>query len=184
MASMFLYCIYILWYIYCGSILKNSFHLNAEQIIHQNFIVSMIHFCSLLVLTYLSYKIYPLKILKIRLTIFLIFIISCPYLLNNAESAFDILLIQTFITVFGTTVNPAIPLCYKYLPVFKRFTYASFAYALSRAFIYIVTSFSLVYCTNFLGHWGILVIMIPASVAFIYAIYHFEELEKVDTHHF
>ena len=175
-------CFYLA-YIYCGNILKNSFDFTSEQVISQNLIVSVIQLISWLILTYLSYIIYPIKIVKIRIIIFSVFILLCPYLLNNANSSFQILLIQSFIAVFGFMGTPAMPIFYKNFPVFKRFTYTTFAYALSRAFIYIITSFGLVYCSKFFGHWGILLIIIPTAISFIYGLNHFEQLEKEDSHH-
>jgi MFS transporter, MHS family, proline/betaine transporter len=167
-------------YMYCGNILKVSFNFTPEQIIHQNFIVSIIQLISWIILAFLSYKIYPLKILKVKLIIFLAFIVVCPYLLYYVSSSFQILLIQSFVVIFGFMGTPAVPIFYKHLPIFRRFTYATFTYALSRAFIYIVTSFGFVYCSNYFGHWGILIIMIPTAIAFTYGLHHFETIEKVD----
>lgn len=171
-------------YMYCGSILKTSFNFTPEQVIHQNFVVSMIQLFSWFILVFLCYKIYPLKIIKIRLAIFIMFVLICPYLLNNLTSPFQIMLIQSVIAVFGFMGTPAMPIFYKHFPVFKRFTYATFAYALSRAFVYVATSFGLVYFSEFFGHTVILVIMIPTAIAFIYAIRHFELLEKGVLHPF
>lgn len=170
-------------YMYCGNILKTTFHFTPEEVIHQNFIVSMIQLFSWLIVAYLSYIIYPLKILKVRLILFLIFIAFCPYLLNNITSSYQIMMIQAFIAVFGFMGTPAIPIFYKHFPVFKRFTYATFSYALSRAFIYVVTSFGLVYFSTFFGNYVVLVVMIPTAIAFIYAVHHFETLEKANEHH-
>jgi MFS family permease len=170
-------------YMYCGNILKTTFHFTPEEVIHQNFIVSMIQLFSWLIVAYLSYIIYPLKILKVRLILFLIFIAFCPYLLNNITSSYQIMMIQAFIAVFGFMGTPAIPIFYKHFPVFKRFTYATFSYALSRAFIYVVTSFGLVYFSTFFGNYVVLVVMIPTAIAFIYAVHHFETLEKANERH-
>lgn len=170
-------------YMYCGNILKTTFHFTPEEVIHQNFIVSMIQLFSWLIVAYLSYIIYPLKILKVRLILFLIFIAFCPYLLNNITSPYQIMMIQAFIAVFGFMGTPAIPIFYKHFPVFKRFTYATFSYALSRAFIYVVTSFGLVYFSTFFGNYVVLVVMIPTAIAFIYAVHHFETLEKANERH-
>ncbi len=170
-------------YMYCGNILKTTFHFTPEEVIHQNFIVSMIQLFSWLIVAYLSYIIYPLKILKVRLILFLIFIAFCPYLLNNITSPYQIMMIQAVIAVFGFMGTPAIPIFYKHFPVFKRFTYATFSYALSRAFIYVVTSFGLVYFSTFFGNYVVLVVMIPTAIAFIYAVHHFETLEKANEHH-
>ena len=165
-------------YMYCSDILKTSFHFSPEDVIRQSFIVSTIQLFSWGILSYLSYIIYPLKIVIVRFWIFVVFSALCPYLLSSATSAFQILLIQAFFVIFGFMGSPAMPIFYKHFPVFKRFTCTTFAYALSRAFIYVITSFGYVYCSKFLGHWGIIVVILPTAICFIYAIYHFADLEK------
>ena len=69
-------------YVHCGNILKNSFGYNAESVIHHNLIISIIQLVGLITISLLSYKIYPLKILKTKLAIFSIGILACPYLLK------------------------------------------------------------------------------------------------------
>ncbi len=70
-------CFYII-YVYCGSILKTSFGYNSAQIIHHNFIISIVQLCWFAILAYLSYYIHPLKILKVFAIIFTSFILVCP----------------------------------------------------------------------------------------------------------
>jgi hypothetical protein len=72
---------------------------------------------------------------------------------------------------------PAMPIFYRHIPILKRFTYATFTYAVSRAFIYVVTSFGFAYSANYFGHWGILLIFIPAAGAFTYGLRHFEIID-------
>ncbi|BBJ31328.1 hypothetical protein RAS_04370 [Rickettsia asiatica] len=98
---------FYLTYIYCGDILKNNFNYTPEQVIHQNLLVSVIELFDAFLLIYLSTKIYPLKILKIKLSVFAIFIIACPYLFYNATNPTYIFLIQLFIMLFGCFINPA-----------------------------------------------------------------------------
>ncbi|WP_375331587.1 MFS transporter [Candidatus Tisiphia endosymbiont of Temnostethus pusillus] len=166
-------------YIYCGNLLKNSFGCTAEQVIHQNFIISIFSFLGTLVLTYLSYRIYPLKIVKTLLLIFCLFVLACPYLLNNLNSSFDVFLMQLFVTLFvptGASTGHAI--FYRYFPVFKRFSCASLTFAISRALMHVVTSFSIVYLTEYWHHWGIMVILLPVCIGFAFGLFHFEKLEK------
>ena len=170
-------CFYIA-YIHCSHILQKQFGYSAEQIIHQNFIVSVVELISFIILPYLSYYIYPLKILKAKTAIFVPFILICPYLLDHATSGFHILLIQSFIMFFVLENMPATPIFYIYFPVFKRFTYVTFIYALSRAVMYVITSFGLIYLTKYFGNYGLLVIMIPITLGFIFGLYYFEKLEK------
>ncbi|MGL5784257.1 MAG: hypothetical protein ACRCYZ_02115 [Alphaproteobacteria bacterium] len=44
--------------------------------------------------------------------------------------------------------------------------------------MYITTSFGLVYLTSWFGNFGLWVIMLPTTVAFHWAINHFEKLDK------
>ncbi|KJW03538.1 permeases of the major facilitator superfamily [Rickettsia endosymbiont of Ixodes pacificus] len=86
--SLALFCIQCADPVYCGNILKNSFNYTPAQIIHQNFLVSIVHVASYIIITYLSYYIYPLIILRVKAIIFGIFILLFPYLLNYSTSGF------------------------------------------------------------------------------------------------
>ena len=92
-------------------------------------------------------------------------------------AAWQLMAIQSFVILFAMTAAPAMPIFIKRFPVFKRFTYTSFIYALTRALMYVVTSFGLVYLTDLLGHKGLWVILVPCSVGFIWGVRHFEVLE-------
>lgn len=170
-------CFY-LSYIHCSLILKDSFSFSPEQVIHQNFIVSIVQIGAYLLFTCLSYRIYPLKILKVKLFISLAIIIGYPYWLNNLNNDLQVLLLQSSIIFFAADASPATSIFYKYFPVLKRFTYINFTYALSRAVIYVIASFGLVYLTKYLGSWGILIITIPVFAGYIFGLQHFERLEK------
>ncbi|XVN42285.1 MAG: MFS transporter [Candidatus Rickettsia vulgarisii] len=166
-------------FIHCGNILKNSFGYSAEQVIYHNFLVSIGTFVYMLFITYLSYKIYPLKILKVKIIIMVIFSTICPYLLDHViVTPFYLMLFQLFILMFGPSKTPAFPIILKNFPVFKRFTFSSFSYALSRAIIYIITAFGIVYFIEYFGNLGIIIIMIPIYVGYSYGLRHFEQLER------
>ena len=165
-------------YIHCSNILKNTFAYTAEQVIHHNLFVAIVNFIAYVIITYLSYRIYPLIIIKFRLLIFWIFILISPYLLYNTTNPFDVMLIQSFFIIFRPDAFPAIPIYIKHFPIFRRFTLTSLLFALSRALMHIVTSFGLVYLVEFFGHFGILILMIPVSIGFMFGIHHFSKLEK------
>ncbi|KIJ88398.1 MFS transporter [Rickettsia asembonensis] len=172
-------------YVYCSNILKDFFHYTSEQVITHNFIVSIIQFFGCLIFrVYLSSIVHPLKILKIFLAIFLLFILLFPYLLNNLSSPIELLILQSILVIVALGDATAVPIFFKHFPVFKRFTYSSFLYALSRALIYLVTSFCIVYLVNYFGHWGILVISIPLSISYGFGILHFEQLERKSHNYF
>jgi len=166
-------------YIHCGNILKNSFGYSVDAIIHHNFIVALIQLLAVSFITFISYKIYPLKIIKIKLLMFFLFILVCPFLLNNITIPFHLLLIQIFIVSFADVVLPAAPIFLKHLPILKRFTYSGIIYALSRALMYLITSFGIIFLTKYFGSYGFLIIIIPIIIGCYLGVNYFEKLEKV-----
>jgi MHS family proline/betaine transporter-like MFS transporter len=132
----------------------------------------------LLVPTYLSYYIHPLKIVKTMASISTILIIFISYAISHVTTPFQLMLVQCLFTCFSIDTAPASPVFLVHLPVFKRFTYSTFLYALSRAIVYFATAFGFLYFTEKFNDFGLLVIMIPVIIGFFYALSHFEKLEK------
>lgn len=87
--------------------------------------------------------------------------------------------IQTLSILFTLTGVPAIPIVIRQFPVLRRFTYTSFIYALSRTVIYVVTSFGLVYFTEWFGHLGVCLILLPITGGFLWGVNHCEKLANV-----
>ena len=170
-------CFYFI-YVYCGEILKNSFHYTSIQIVHQNLIVALVEFSGVVCLVYLSCKIYPLKIVKIKALMFSTIILLSPYLLSQVSSPYQVLLIQSFSCLCWLNIIPATPIFFKHFPVFRRFTCASLIYALSRGLMYVITSIGLVYLTEKFNHYGLLVIFVPLIIGFWYGFIHCEQTEK------
>jgi len=73
---------------------------------------------------------------------------------------------------------PAMPIIYRHFPVFKRFTYVSFIFALSRAVIYLVTSFGLIFLNALFGYYGMLIVVIPGIIGFGFGLLHFTRLDQ------
>lgn len=170
-------CLYIT-YIHGGNLLK-SIGYTAEQVIHQNLIISLIEFLSILFTVFLSYKIHPLKILRVRFLLFVpLLLISLGMLANNTTSQ-SVFLFQVVTAALPLSPIPAVAVFFVYFPVFRRFTYTSFIYALSRMLMHVFTAFGLVYLSDFLGHYGLLVIMTPLSIGFFWGVHYFEKLEKL-----
>ncbi len=175
-------CFYLAFF-HCKDILIDNFGYTAEQVIHQNFFVAVVEMLGVLPLVYLGYYIYPILILKVRLVIFWIFILLYPYLLNNVRTPFDIFILQSLLMFFVPDLTPGQSILYTYFPVFKRFTYVGFMYAISRTIMYIITSFGLIYLTTQLGNYGLLIVMIPVMIGYTFGILHFEKLEIASGHY-
>lgn len=169
---------FYLAYMYFNQPLKDIYGYNAEEVIFHNFLLSIISLVTLGLLAFLSYKIHPLKILKARGKACLLVSFFLPLAILNSTHHYHIFLIQIFVLLTALSPIPGVSVFIKYLPTLKRFTAASFVYALSRAMMYIITSFSLVYLTEMLGYYGLWLIMIPVNIGFLWGIKHFEELER------
>jgi MFS family permease len=170
----FLYFVYF----YSSNILKSTFNYDAHQILIYNFLLGIVDVLGCAVLrTYLSTKIYPLRILQVVWTILVIFIPFLPWLLNHMTAPWHLFLIRSFIIVFRVTELPASPIFFKNFPVFKRFSYASLLYALAHGSVYLVTSFGMTYLVKYFGYWGLLIMMLPAAIGYRYGLNHFKQLE-------
>lgn len=170
-------CFYIS-YMYCGTLLKHDFGMTGEQVVAHNFILSVINFAGLLSFVLLTYKIYPLKILRAKLWIYLPFVVLTPLILGHISTPLELLIFQSVGVVFGPSTIPAKAIFLVHFPIFKRFTYAGFIAALAHAMVYILTSFGLVFLSKLFGHWGILIITLPTAIGFALAVQYFDRLEK------
>jgi len=182
LAYFFINCARPVWfyfvYIHCALILKHSFNYSPQQVIQHNLFLAIIEFIATVFYARLSYKIYPLKIINVRVFVSFVFIIFVPYLFSNVTTAMQLFFIQGFVCLFKPTQGPAAAIFIPHFPVFKRFKYVGFLYALARALMYIITSFGLVYLTETFGHWGLLIVLVPVLIGVKYGISHFEILEK------
>lgn len=174
-------CLYFS-YMYFANILKAQ-NFTSEFIITHNFFLSIIEFAGILLITFMSMKINPLKVLKFKSSSYIILMLLFPILMSYGGNYRLIFTIQCISVILTLSAVPAVPIFIKYFPVPRRFTYVSFIYALSRAIVYVVTSFGLVYLTEWFGHIGVSFILLPIGAGFLWAIYHFERLEESQHKH-
>ncbi len=171
-------CFYLL-YIFFNPILIDKCGFTTSDIIFNNFILASIDVFSCAILTFLSYRIYPLKILKFRSSLFLICILFLPYAIQNVSNFYQIFMIQFFILATALDAPPANGIFIKHIPVLRRMTASSFIYALTRALMYIITSFGLVYLINVFGYYGVWVVAIPVCVGYMWAVKYFAAIENI-----
>jgi hypothetical protein len=164
-------------FIYCGNLYKTLFKFDSGQVIYQNFLVSISELLMAVFFLILGRFVYPLKILRTILCIYSLFVLCSPYLLDNIKTPFDLICIQVFSTCFAMGIIPASAILYKHFPIFKRFTYTSMLYALSRILMYGITSFGLIILIKFFGNYGFIILMIPIIIAYGLGISHFQKLD-------
>jgi MFS family permease len=166
---------FYLSYMYFNPILKENFGYSSEDIIRHNFFLSIIMVIFYIFWAMLSSRIHPIKILKIRALLFLLLMVSLPFLIIITPNPVVLFFIQALILLTPLDGMPADAVFIYHFPVFRRFTYTSFLYALSRALMYIIISFGLVYLGSCFGLWFI---TLPITVAYLYGVFHFEKLES------
>jgi MFS transporter, MHS family, proline/betaine transporter len=169
---------FYLAYMYFNPLLMEKFGYSSKDIIQHNFLLSFVNILSGIFWALLSHRIHPIKLMKIRWIFTLILMISLPLLIMGIKSSFQLYLIQSLILFLSLGSLPGEAVFYYHLPIYRRFTLASFLYALSRALMYIITSISLVYLGNYFGNFGIWFITLPITLAYIYGVYHFQILES------
>jgi MFS family permease len=165
-------------FVYCSNILKNVFNYTPEQIIEHNLIISLINLCGFIIVTFLSTRIYPLKILRVKFIGYITFAIVGPYILFNINSAQHLLLLQAFIILLISDSMPSSPIFYKHFPVFSRFTSATLVYACSRALMYVVSSFGLVYLEKAFSNYGLFFLFGLVAIGLGFGLFHFEKLDR------
>lgn len=168
---------FYLGYIYFNPLLKDNFGYSPEQIIKHNFYLSMFMLAASAFLLILSNHIHPLKILRIRWILTFFLMVSLPFLVSIVDTPYKLFIIQACIVSFNLTGLPADAVFYYHLPIFRRFTLATFLYALSRTVMYVITSFGLVYLGIYFGEFGLWVLTIPITLGYLFGIFQFEELE-------
>jgi uncharacterized membrane protein len=62
-------------------------------------------------------------------------------------------------------------------PVYKRFMCTSLIFAISRALMYAISSFGIVFATNYYNHWGLMIIIIPVIIGYTFGLFYFRKLE-------
>jgi MHS family proline/betaine transporter-like MFS transporter len=159
-------------------ILKESFRYNSEDIVRHNFCLALVLCATYATVAYLSSRIHPLKIQKIKSTFGLLLFILLPFLIMAVTSPMQLFLIQAMLIIFKLDESPSIAIFYNHFPIYCRFTSATILFALSRAVVFAITSFGLIYLTSYFGYFGIWVVVLPISIAYLCGLSHFEGLER------
>ena len=170
-----------LCYMYFNPILKQDYGYSTEDIIHHNFLLSLIQFSTWLFLAVLSFRIHPLKIMKTIGVVFLFITIFLPFLIAYRTNHFYLFALQAMLMIFSIVSFPGVPIFIKNFPVLKRVMATSVLYSLSRAVVYVFTSFGLVYLSEVFGHYGLWIVMLPITIGFLWGVKHFEVVEGICT---
>lgn len=173
-------CFYFV-FIYCGQILKNQFEYSSSEIIKHNFIISIFPVLSCFIRAILSKKIHPLLLFKYSLiTSFCLFTMVAFYLDSN-HSVLGIGIFQSLLLMLTPNGYSESSVMFPHLPVFKRFKSACLSYAFSRAFMYVITSFGLIFIIKLVGISGGLIFAVSCVTGMgMYGYFYFLRLEQMN----
>lgn len=173
---------FYLTFIYFNPTLKTLGYTSTNIIFH-NFYLSILVIFYNVFMIHISTKFNPLKIVRFRANYGLLIISILPLFLINNCSAWSITFVQCLLLLYRGGATPADSIFIQRFKAAKRFTFVTFNYALSRAFVHIVSAFGLVYLTEWFGFYGIWLIALPIALAFIWGVQHFDKLENLGGDH-
>jgi MHS family proline/betaine transporter-like MFS transporter len=116
--------------------------------------------------------------MKVKWVFIFSLMLAMPFLILTLNSPVHLFLLQASILILHLGSMPGEAVFYIHLPIYRRFTFGSFLYALSRALMYIITAFGLVFLGDYFGPFGLWFITLPITVAFLYGLLYFEGLER------
>ncbi len=166
-------------YIYCPVLLKTKYLYTSAEVLSQSIMIVFCDIIQCIIITLLCFKFRPIQILKVKTIIFFPLLLIIPLLLNHAENhVANIMIVQLILVFLGPKPVPTSQAFYRGFEVHKRMTIASMVFAVSRVFIYVITSFGIVYLQQKIDNWGVLVILMPITLGFLYALTKFDQIEK------
>lgn len=169
-------CFY-LGFLYFNPILQSNFGYTANDVVQHNFFLSIVSVITNIGLTILSFYFHPLRILKVLGYSMLTLMVALPFLIQGIANPNQLFFIQVLILLVPLSAAPADAVFITHFPIYRRVTFASLLYAISRALMFIITSFGLIYLEKAFGYYGLWVISIPVALAYLYGLKHFEKLE-------
>lgn len=158
---------FYVFYIYCGNILKNTYHLTLINILNHNVLLAGCFFIYTLLLSLLTLKCNPLRIVKVRCLLLIIALPFLPSLLQGATIK-QFFLIQLVYGVLCEGCFPAHALFMKAFSTLQRLTTVSFVFGLSRIIVCLITTYVCWWFEQCFGILGImLLILVNALIAFL-----------------
>jgi hypothetical protein len=108
------------------------------------------------------------------------FLIICsPLMMGSLES---LLWFQNLISLLLISDICTAPIVYKNIPIGYRFKITSLAFALSRAFVMILTSYGLIYLQPIYGKYTFVIFSFPFLISYYWGFTYFKRLDDLNPH--
>lgn len=186
--SLAMFCVQCAWplcfyfvFIYCAQLLKNQFEYSASEVIKHNFIISIFPVMSCYIRAKLSKRLHPLILLKYSLAISFFLFAIIGFYLEGTSTPLGIGIFQSLLLIFTANGYSESSVMFPHFPVFKRFKSACLSYAFSRAFMYVATSFGLIFMIKLTGiMWGLIFAAACVTSMGAYGFLYFLRLEQIN----
>jgi MFS transporter, MHS family, proline/betaine transporter len=162
---------------YCKDLLVNMGY-SSSAIAFQSFCVGVFFTINLIGYFFLVRFVCPLKIIKYRSYASIFTLLFVPYLIQNASSNLDILVLQCLVVCFSITSLPASPIIYKLFPLLLRSRMVLIPNAMSSAFGFIFLNFSIPVLSKYFFQYTFLILALPIAIISIFGIQHFQKAHQ------
>ena len=163
-------------YTYIGGFMKNSLGMSPQNVINHNLKLAFFGVLGIVILTLLSKKYHPVKVLKYNFILVLVTIPFVPYCLENIKNLYLILCLQLLIYAFiNSFYNEAMWI--RHFPVEKRFFIIATTFGIGTALGFGMVSFGLPPLSKYMGHYCILVFYIPTIIGVLWGLSYLKKLE-------
>lgn len=159
-------------FIFLADVLKGM-GLSPEDIIVHNLYVTVVDVMCVYAMARASLYYDPMKILKARGWILLVFVSLLPLFMMFATSPIHIFFVQAVIAGLGWGGLPAHGVLIKSFPIVGRYTKTSLIFSFAKMLVYPVTSFGAYFVARVWGYTGIAGILAIVIVLFLWGAHNF-----------
>jgi MHS family proline/betaine transporter-like MFS transporter len=170
---------FCLIYFYIAKVLVDKFGYTTFDLMKRNLILIFVHAAGHLISSLLSYKVCPLKLIKIKAYAFLAFVLASLYILKSECGDKSIFILQALIMLFPFDAGPSERLLLQYFPMQVRLKYFTLSFSFARMTMYFLSTILVPYAYKFFGHY-VLLIFAPIIIGFIISVNYFNNLQKVN----
>lgn len=162
-----------------NNILRNEYGFMEIDIINRNTTTVLFHIfyviCAIFAVGYVN----PYKLGIYRFLAGFFLMICSPLMMDSLQS---LLWFQNLISLLLISDICTAPIVYKNIPKEHRFKITSLAFALSRAFVMILTSYGLILLQPILGKFTFVIFSVPFLLFYYWGFRYFKRLDDVNPH--
>lgn len=170
---------FCLIYFYIAKVLVDKFGYTTFDLMKRSLILIFIHATGHFISSLLSYKVCPLKLIKIKAYAFLAFVLASLYILKSDCSDMYVFTLQALIMIFPFDAGPSERLLLQYFPMQIRLKYFTLSFSFARMTMYFFSTILVPYAYTFFEHY-VLLIFVPIIIGFIISVNYFNRLQKVN----